>query len=367
MQVLVIKRWFARLSQCFLLCCLFGAFSSNASAVDILAQVNVVPMVITKNQPFTVEVFVPMCGDLPDEDVHYVIDENRLTIRFKFDGLKKYWGFVYEHRFVGKNLDDPYFDNFWSINYSGCVGSFDPPAPGTVVNHWQSRAWRYYKVPVEGLSEGLYTVYLEAYVEDSAGNVAESVKSNMWAYFHVFEGQLLPTPDQFTDVTDFRGSSWSSTFYEGPAYKYHLETPKSGAVYSGIGLIRGWACKPPPREFTSIRYQIDDRPVSVITHGASRTDTAETCFGQGRNGFNTVINWNALGEGEHRFKLFFDDELVHESTFTVANLGALGAKYRTDLDATYELDNFPEKGVTTTIQWQAEAQNFVIVDVKPTP
>ncbi len=345
---------FFRLKQCFLLCFLFGAFSSNVGAVFIYAQVNVKPMALTENQPFLVEVFVPMCQIMPDEDVHYTLDGDRLTIHFKFDAMKDYTAAADENGFVWEDMIDEHRGYSPMFFNSGCVGPFDPPSPNTAAS-----VWRHYKVPVEGLSQGLYTVYLEAYAEDSAGNVTRSIKSDLWAYFQVFEERILLTPDKFDDYN----YPWTP-FYEGPAYKYNLETPKNGVTYSGIGLIRGWACKPPPREFTSIRYQIDDRPVSVITHGASRKDTAESCFGLVNNGFNTIVNWNSLGEGEHSFKLFFDNELVYESTFHVASLGALGTRYRKDLDATYELKDFPVEGSTATIQWQAEAQNFVIVDVK---
>lgn len=134
------------------------------------------------------------------------------------------------------------------------------------------------------------------------------------------------------------------------------EVPAEGSIQSGIGVIRGWAC-----EAQRIEVQLNERPRIQLAHGTLRTDTREVC-GDSANGYGAVYAWGLLGPGQHTMRTYIDDQLVETVNFEVAGLED---EFATDLEATYELTDFPEPGQSTTVRWSEAAQNFIIVGTAP--
>jgi hypothetical protein len=131
-----------------------------------------------------------------------------------------------------------------------------------------------------------------------------------------------------------------------------LENPAAGSFQSGIGLISGWIC-------SAIRIDIDVDGLATVqaAYGTLRGDTQSVC-GDSNNGYGFLINWNLLGNGSHRVRVFADGGVVASATFTVTTLG-LG-DFARGLSGASMLDGFPQSGRITRVQWQESAQNFVI-------
>ncbi len=139
-----------------------------------------------------------------------------------------------------------------------------------------------------------------------------------------------------------------------PASPYGIETPATGSIQSGVGLIRGWAC-----DALNIAISIDDGPLLPVGYGTSREDTRTIC-GDANNGYGMVMAWGVLGEGSHTLKTFKDGEKIGDVTFEVAGIGGTG--FTSGLSGTYELDNFPAPGESVTVRWSEADQNFIIID-----
>lgn len=146
-----------------------------------------------------------------------------------------------------------------------------------------------------------------------------------------------------------------------------LESPAPNQVVSGVGLVRGWACniRGNGRRDTGpamgrITYQIDDFPRGTLVYGTSRLDTEQACGDLETNtGFGSVFYWGLLGEGEHQFTLYVDDEAVTTRSFTVV---APQEGFLKGIEGGYELDDFPAPGQSVMVEWSEADQNFVIVD-----
>lgn len=142
------------------------------------------------------------------------------------------------------------------------------------------------------------------------------------------------------------------TLRTDPLLGVNPEVPQDGSVQSGIGVIRGWAC-----EAERIEIQFNDRPRMQLAYGTSRTDTREVC-GDSNNGYGAVYFWGHLGAGLHTMRTYVDDVLIETVDFEVASLND---EFATGLEASYELDDFPEPGQSVTVQWSEADQNFIIV------
>ena len=156
--------------------------------------------------------------------------------------------------------------------------------------------------------------------------------------------------------------------------KINHETPAKGELVSGIGLIRGWACQEQGK-IGDISYQIDDSEILSgskklkIPYGSARYDTAAVCSNDGEgggavdwhNGYGSIINWNALSPGEHRFRLWVDGHLASDHVFTVAKAKA---EFLTDLSKELTLDNFPYNGNSSRLRWSEADQNFILIETQ---
>jgi len=137
-----------------------------------------------------------------------------------------------------------------------------------------------------------------------------------------------------------------------------FENPASGSVQSGIGLISGWVCNA-----NRIDIDIDGLATFQAAYGTGRDDTQSAC-GDTNNGFGLLVNWNLLSPGSHRVRVLADNVEIASSTFTVATLG-LG-QFPQGLSGAFTLQNFPQNGRTTRVQWQEANQNFVITNASGT-
>ena len=138
-----------------------------------------------------------------------------------------------------------------------------------------------------------------------------------------------------------------------------LGNPQPGSFQSGIGVISGWVCE---AERIDIVFDPDtDNEMNFQAgYGTSRTDTSGKC-GDSANGFGLLWNWNKLGPGQHTIRALADGFEFARSTFTVTTLGE---EFARGLDSEYELEDFPEVGMTVTVKWQEALQNFTITGVK---
>ena len=133
-----------------------------------------------------------------------------------------------------------------------------------------------------------------------------------------------------------------------------LENPAPGSFQSGIGLISGWICNA-----TRVEVDVDGRATLQAAYGTRRTDTQSACSDTD-NGFGLLVNWNLLGNGSHRVRILADGVEVASSSFTVTTL-ELG-EFPRGLSGMFPLQDFPQGGRTTRVQWQESTQNFVITN-----
>ncbi|MCB1866656.1 MAG: hypothetical protein KDG50_14655 [Chromatiales bacterium] len=156
-----------------------------------------------------------------------------------------------------------------------------------------------------------------------------------------------------TDIEAFE-SDGNGPIPEG----FFHESPRDGATVSGIDVLRGWSCNA-----DTLDYQIDDGPIEPLAHHLKRTDTEAVCWDT-LNGYAALVNWNEAGDGAHELRIYRDGVVESVSNFTVATYGTdflLGAQ------KTVTVDDFPQPGETTTLEWSQQQQNFGIADFEPAP
>mgnify|MGYP006981150417 FL=1 len=90
------------------------------------------------------------------------------------------------------------------------------------------------------------------------------------------------------------------------------KAPTNNATVSGIGEISGWVC-----DANKVEAQMDDNNLFPIIYGTPMEDS-ETVCGDLNNGYTFPINWNNLGLGNHRLKIFVDDMQTTEVAFNVS-------------------------------------------------
>ena len=156
-----------------------------------------------------------------------------------------------------------------------------------------------------------------------------------------------------TFVADFRSEP-------SPGY---LENPGPDSPQSGVGLVSGWVCDAGE---VIVQFDFEDGrslrfPAAV---GTLRSDTVGVC-GHDKTGFGLLWNWNLLGDGTHTVKAFADGHLLGESEITVTTLG-LG-DFPRGLGGEYVVQDFPEVGKSTPLEWGQTRQNFVIAATRTVP
>ena len=132
-----------------------------------------------------------------------------------------------------------------------------------------------------------------------------------------------------------------------------LENPTPSSYQTGIGLIRGWRCAQ-----AVISVSFDGGPQFSAFYGASREDTRSVC-GHANTGFELLVNWNLLLSGAHTVRAFADGVEFAKATFHVTSLGT---EFLKGAGGTCTAGDFPEAGMSTTLQWDESLQNFVVVE-----
>ena len=143
----------------------------------------------------------------------------------------------------------------------------------------------------------------------------------------------------------------------------YLENPAQNSPQSGIGLVSGWAC-----EATEVLVHFEFADGRVLSFpaavGTVRTDTVGVC-GHDETGFGLLWNWNILGDGVHTVRAFVDGVLLgaHEISVTTLGLG----DFPRGLGGEYVVQDFPEMGKSTPLEWGQTRQNFVIAATRTVP
>ena len=156
-----------------------------------------------------------------------------------------------------------------------------------------------------------------------------------------------------------------------------LENPSGDGFRSGVGVISGWVCSANEVEvvITSNDRQGSSPVTLAVAYGTSRADTVEHCEHNDPNtGFGMTYNFNHLREGEYTIRAFADnDELIGSAqTFNVVHLTTFAVndddRFLRDEDGwslqgtECRVDNFPDTGEATILEWEESTQNFMIID-----
>ena len=141
---------------------------------------------------------------------------------------------------------------------------------------------------------------------------------------------------------------------EEPARGFNLGIPAPGSTVNGIGLISGWSCLG-----GELKAEIIDAgevvDTVVLNHGSSRTDTEGVC-GDSNNGFSATVNWNHYAAGEKTVRLFHNGEEADSHTFSILRLSE--DEFLTGASGMCVVNNFPNTGQETTIEWDESRQGF---------
>ena len=133
-----------------------------------------------------------------------------------------------------------------------------------------------------------------------------------------------------------------------------LENPGPMSFQSGIGTIWGWVC-----DADEVTIEINGR-AQPARYGTKRLDTKAVCDDT-YNGFELLLNWNRLGEGEHDVVAYVDDIELGRATVQVTTLGQ---EFLRGVEGECVVENFPRLGQSVLLEWQQNSQNFVITDVE---
>ena len=147
------------------------------------------------------------------------------------------------------------------------------------------------------------------------------------------------------------------TFAAAASWAAVLESPANDSVVSGIGLISGWKCSA-----GDITVTIDEGKHLAVAMGQERNDwrTTGECRGTIYHGFIMGINWAELGDGEHVVVAYDDGVAFARSTFIV---GTTGEAFLEGVIRRTVVDDFPEPGQRTQLEWNQSTQHFEIAAV----
>ena len=141
---------------------------------------------------------------------------------------------------------------------------------------------------------------------------------------------------------------------EEPARGIRLGIPAPGSTVNGIGLISGWSCLG-----GELKAEIIDAgevvDTVVLNHGSSRTDTEGVC-GDIHNGFSATVNWNHYAQGAKTIRLIRNGEEAESNEFSILRLSE--DEFLTGASGMCVVNNFPDAGQDTTIEWDESRQGF---------
>lgn len=139
--------------------------------------------------------------------------------------------------------------------------------------------------------------------------------------------------------------------------KANLENPAPNSFQSGIGVLSGWVCN---AQRIDVEFDGQSSLSFQVAYGTTRRDTTSEC-GDANNGFGMTVNWNLLGDGQHRVRALADGVEFANHTFTVTTLGA---EFLTGASGSYQV---PFAGKEVTLTWEQPLQNFAITGSTPLP
>ncbi len=131
----------------------------------------------------------------------------------------------------------------------------------------------------------------------------------------------------------------------------NLENPQPISVQTGVAAISGWHCGA-----TLIQIQIDSGALVAAPYGSLRADTQATC-GRSNTGFAYLLNYNTLPVGTHTIRVFADGVQFASTTFSTTKPAG---EFLSGVNAGYWLNNFPEYGQRSRVDWSEAKQNFSI-------
>ena len=150
-----------------------------------------------------------------------------------------------------------------------------------------------------------------------------------------------------------------------------LGIPGDGASVSGVGVISGWKCQ---AEEITVEFLNDagerivinegdtSNPVPML-YGSERPDIRDNgrCLENTHDkvGFVAIWNWGELGDGTYTAVAYDNGEEFDRNTFTVTTLGT---NFLTGASKRVTVDDFPDPGDTTVLEWNEGTQHFEIVD-----
>ena len=136
-----------------------------------------------------------------------------------------------------------------------------------------------------------------------------------------------------------------------------LGIPGNGTTLSGISVISGWKCE--AKGDLTIRF--NDEPPIPLLYGSERTDVLDRGFCPDSDvGFVAIWNWGNLGDGEHTAVVYDNGVEFARSTFTVVTTGEAYEDDASNKRVTVE--DFPEPGDTTILEWNQSTQHFEIIE-----
>ena len=139
------------------------------------------------------------------------------------------------------------------------------------------------------------------------------------------------------------------------AHAATLGVPGNGAKLSGVSVISGWKCEAGD---LTIVFNDDGKHIPLL-YGTERPDVlnAGACD-SAEVGFVAIWNWGNLGDGEHTAVAYDNGEKFAESTFTVTTPGT---DFLTGASKEITVEDFPNPGDTTVLEWNEGTQHFEIV------
>ena len=141
------------------------------------------------------------------------------------------------------------------------------------------------------------------------------------------------------------------------AHAATLGIPGNGAKLSGVSVISGWKCE--AEGDLTIVFNDDGNHIPLL-YGTRRSDVLNVGACDSADvGFVAIWNWGDLGDGEHTAVAYDNGVPFAESTFTVTTPGKA---FLTGASKQVTVDDFPNPGDTTVLEWNQGTQHFEIVD-----
>ena len=162
-----------------------------------------------------------------------------------------------------------------------------------------------------------------------------------------------------------------------------LDQPAQRGVYSGLGMINGWALSAEGVE--RIEVFVDDQYAFDVPYGDPRADVGDAfpdIDGSATSGFSVPFRYSALSAGEHTISVVvtdgFGDRIERSATFEIVRFNQPFVSRANTPNMNWSLassfaDYITVRGMqvgdavyTVTLQWQTQTQSFEIINISKT-